>query len=55
MITADWVRVYLEDQGVDITPTVRELGYAPRPLRTGIAETLEWLGGRPGREQELAA
>ena len=54
-ITADWVRVYLEDQGVDITPTVRELGYAPRPLRTGIAQTLEWLGCRAVLEQELAA
>lgn len=52
-ITADWVRVYLEDQGVDIAPTVRELGYAPRPLRVGIAQTLEWLGAF--RERELAA
>ncbi len=53
VITADWVRVYLEDQGVDITPTTRELGYAPRPLRAGIAQTLAWLGAI--REQELAA
>ena len=52
-ITADWVRVYLEDQGVDIAPTVRELGYAPRPLRVGISQTLEWLGAFP--EEELAA
>ena len=44
LITADWVRVYLEDQGVDIARTVRELGYAPRPLRVGIAQTLDWLG-----------
>ncbi len=53
LITADWVRVYLEDQGVDITPTVRELGYQARPLRTGIRQTLEWLGAV--RERELAA
>jgi farnesol dehydrogenase len=53
MITADWVRVYLENQGVDIAPTVRELGYRPRPLRVGIAQTLEWLGAF--REKELAA
>ncbi len=53
LITADWVRVYLEDQGVDITPTARELGYAPRPLRVGLAQTLDWLGA--GRAEELAA
>ncbi|NNG17194.1 MAG: NAD-dependent epimerase/dehydratase family protein [Gemmatimonadales bacterium] len=55
LITADWVRVYLEDQGVDIAQTVRELGggYRPRPLRVGIAQTLEWLGAV--RENELAA
>jgi farnesol dehydrogenase len=53
LITADWVRVYLEDQGVDIAPTVRELGYVPRSLRVGITQTLEWLGAF--RERELAA
>lgn len=42
-ITADWVRVYLEDQGVEMGSTARELGYAPRGLRAGIAQTLEWL------------
>ena len=52
-ITADWVRVYLEDQGVDIAQTVRELRYTPRSLRVGISQTLEWLGAF--RERELAA
>ena len=53
LITADWVRVYLENQSVDIEQTVRELGYRPRPLREGMAQTLEWLEAR--REGERAA
>ncbi|MGH7702977.1 MAG: NAD-dependent epimerase/dehydratase family protein [Gemmatimonadales bacterium] len=42
-ITPDWVRAYFEDQRIDITPTRRELGYAPRPLRQGLKETIAWL------------
>jgi nucleoside-diphosphate-sugar epimerase len=53
VITADWVRVYLEDQGVDIGPTTRDLGYTPRSLRVGIGQTLDWLGA--GRAEGLAA
>ncbi len=50
-ITPGWVRTYLEDQRVDIGPARRDLGYGPRPLRQGVAETLAWLAraGRPQR------
>jgi farnesol dehydrogenase len=41
--TPDWVRVFLEDQSVDITPTRRDLGYAPRSAAVGIEETIRWL------------
>jgi len=44
-ITADWVRAYLDDQRVETEGTARALRYAPRPLRQGIAETLQWLAG----------
>jgi nucleoside-diphosphate-sugar epimerase len=42
-ITPGWVRVFLEDRRVDITASRQELGYSPRPLREGLAETIHWL------------
>lgn len=45
-ITRDWVRSFLRDQTVDIGPTCEALGYRPRPLREGLAETIEWLQQR---------
>lgn len=42
-ISRGWVRTFLQDQAVDIGPTMRELGYHPRPLRVGVAETIAWL------------
>jgi nucleoside-diphosphate-sugar epimerase len=42
-ITRDWVRVFLDDQRMDIEPTRRALGYDPRSLHHGIAETVAWL------------
>jgi nucleoside-diphosphate-sugar epimerase len=42
-ITRDWVRLFLDDQRVDIQPTRRALGYDPRSLDRGIAETVAWL------------
>jgi farnesol dehydrogenase len=44
-ITPGWVRVFLEDRRVDITASRNELGYQPRPLREGIAQTVHWLRG----------
>ncbi len=53
-ITPGWVRVFLEDRRVDITPARRELGYAPRSLATAIAETVGWLLSRRERAGEAA-
>ena len=53
-ITPGWVRVFLEDRRVDITPARCELGYAPRSLATAIAETVGWLLSRRERAGEAA-
>ena len=45
-LTRDWVRVFLEDRRGDVTPARQDLGYAPRSLRAGVAETIAWLGAR---------
>lgn len=50
-ITPGWVRILLEDRRADVEPTRRELGYEPRPLRDGLAETIAWLTGE--REEVL--
>ncbi len=42
-ITRGWLRTFLEDRRVDIGPARRDLGYEPRPLREGLAETIAWL------------
>lgn len=42
-ITRGWVRSFLEDQTVDVRPTMDALGFAPRTLRDGLAQTLVWL------------
>ena len=45
-LTPGWVRVFLEDRRGDIGPAQADLGYAPRPLRTGLTETIAWLAQR---------
>lgn len=45
-ITRTWVRSFLHDHAVDIGPTREALGYRPRPLREGLAQTIEWLRER---------
>jgi dihydroflavonol-4-reductase len=42
-ITPGWIRVFLEDRPAESEPARRELGYAPRPVRAGVAETIAWL------------
>jgi farnesol dehydrogenase len=44
-ITREWVRTFLEDWRVDIEDARRDLGYEPRTLRAGLAETIAWLRG----------
>jgi farnesol dehydrogenase len=52
-ITRAWVRFFLEDQRVDLEPTRRDLGYEPRPLDEGLAQTIAWLGyGKGGVRHE---
>ncbi len=43
VITRGWVRTFLEDRRLDISPARDELGYSPRSLRRGMAQTLRWL------------
>lgn len=42
-VTAGFVRTFLEDRRADITPARTRLGYAPRSLRDGVAETVAWI------------
>jgi nucleoside-diphosphate-sugar epimerase len=44
-ITRAWLHTFLEDRRVDIGPARRDLGYAPRSLQDGLAETIAWLRG----------
>ena len=43
LLTPEWVRTFLEDRRAEIGPAREELGYAPRSLRDGLAETVAWL------------
>jgi farnesol dehydrogenase len=45
-ITRDWVETLLEDRRGDVGAARADLGYEPRPLRQGIAETIAWLRSR---------
>ena len=47
-ITPGWVRVFLEHRPADVEPARRDLGYAPRSARAGVAETVAWLRGCGG-------
>jgi len=42
-ITRDWVRLFAHDWPSSAALAERDLGYAPHPLREGIATTVEWL------------
>ncbi|MGE0639591.1 MAG: NAD-dependent epimerase/dehydratase family protein [Thermoanaerobaculia bacterium] len=42
-LTPDLVEIYRHDWAYDSSRAVRELGYAPRSLRDGLGETLDWL------------
>lgn len=44
-ITPAWVRSLLVEWGADSEPARRDLGYAPRPARERIAETISWIRG----------
>jgi nucleoside-diphosphate-sugar epimerase len=42
-ITRDWVELFARDWPSSSALAERDLGYAPRPLRDGIAATVRWL------------
>jgi nucleoside-diphosphate-sugar epimerase len=42
-LTPDLVEIYRHDWAYRSDRAERELGYAPRPLAQGLAETLAWL------------
>jgi len=44
-LTPDLVEIYRHDWAFGSSKAARELGYAPRGLRQGLAETASWLRG----------
>jgi nucleoside-diphosphate-sugar epimerase len=42
-LTPDLVEIYRHDWAYDSSRAARELGYRPRPLAEGLAETFRWL------------
>ncbi len=52
-ITPAWVNNFLEHRPLDISASRIDLGYEPRSLRTGILQTLNWLMGIGGGEQNV--
>jgi nucleoside-diphosphate-sugar epimerase len=49
-ITPGWVRLYLEDWRASSAAAEQDLRYRWRPLRVGLAETIDWLSLRERRE-----
>lgn len=45
-LTPGWIRCFLEDRRADLSREEEELGYRPRPLEAGLAQTLAWLRDR---------
>lgn len=52
-ITPAWVNNFLEHRPMDISTSRADLGYEPRSLRVGISQTLNWLMGIGGGEQNV--
>jgi farnesol dehydrogenase len=50
-LTPAWLNNFLEHRPMDLTTSRRDLGYEPRPLATGVAQTLNWMLGIGGGEQ----
>jgi farnesol dehydrogenase len=46
-LTPDLVEIYRHDWAYDSATAVRDLGYAPRRLADGLAETMAWLRTTP--------
>ena len=52
-ITSAWVNNFLEHRPMDISSSRNDLGYRPRDLETGVAQTLRWLLGIGGGEENV--
>lgn len=50
-LTPEWLNNFLEHRPMDITSSREDLGYDPRPLATGVAQTLAWLVGQDGGDR----
>ena len=46
LLTHEVVGVFREHWAYTSAKAERELGYRPRPLREGLAQTMEWLRNR---------
>ena len=52
-LTPAWLNNFLEHRPLDITSSRTDLGYAPRSLRKGISQTLNWILGIGGGGQNV--
>ncbi len=52
-ITPAWVNNFLEHRPIDISTSRAHLGYEPRSLKVGVSQTLNWLMGIGGGEQNV--
>jgi len=52
-ITPAWVNNFLEHRPMDISTSRIDLGYEPRSLRVGVSQTLNWILGVGGGEQNV--
>lgn len=52
-ITPGWINNFLEHRPLDISSSREDLGYEPRNLTEGVSQTLNWLLGIGGGEQNV--
>ncbi len=52
-LTPSWLNNFLEHRPLDIRSSQRDLDYAPRDLATGVEQTLNWLLGIGGGEENV--
>jgi farnesol dehydrogenase len=52
-LTPAWLNSFLEHRPLDISHSSADLGYEPRSLRRGLVQTLNWMLGLWGGEQNV--
>ena len=50
-LSPEWLNNFLEDRPLDIGTSRRDLGYEPRSLAEGVAQTLAWLRNQEGGDR----